>query len=88
MADAADLRQFDDDELDNRLATARKELFNLRFQAATGRLTNSARVGQVRKEIARTLTVRRDREIAEIEGRLPEPAVERAVQARSGDEEE
>jgi large subunit ribosomal protein L29 len=64
MASSIELRQLDDDELENRLANARKELFNLRFQAATGRLDNYARTGQVRREIARLLTVQRDREIA------------------------
>jgi large subunit ribosomal protein L29 len=62
MPTAAELREFDDDELENRLVNARKELFNLRFQAATGRLDNSARTGAVRRDIARLLTVMRDRE--------------------------
>ena len=53
------------DELVDRLAEARRELFNLRFQLATGQLDNTARMGQVRKDIARILTVLRDREIAE-----------------------
>lgn len=65
----AELRELDDDELDNRLINARKELFNLRFQAATGRLDNSARTGDVRRDIARMLTVRRARET----GALPVP---------------
>ena len=64
MATATEIRQLDDDELENRLVNARKELFNLRFQAATGRLDNYSRTGQVRREIARLLTVQRDREIA------------------------
>jgi large subunit ribosomal protein L29 len=59
---AAELRELDDDELENRLINARKELFNLRFQAATGRLDNSARTGDVRRDIARMLTVARARE--------------------------
>jgi large subunit ribosomal protein L29 len=54
-------------ELVDRLAESRRELFNLRFQLATGQLDNSARMGQVRKEIARTLTILRDREIQEAE---------------------
>jgi large subunit ribosomal protein L29 len=66
---AAELRELDDDELENRLINARKELFNLRFQAATGRLDNSARTGDVRRDIARMLTVMRDRE----EGLTPAP---------------
>jgi large subunit ribosomal protein L29 len=63
---AAELRELDDDELENRLINARQELFNLRFQAATGRLDNSARTGDVRRDIARMLTVRRDREAGQI----------------------
>ena len=56
-----------DDELVDQLAEARRELFNLRFQLATGQLDNTARMGQVRKNIARILTVLRDREIAAAE---------------------
>jgi large subunit ribosomal protein L29 len=55
------------DELIDRLAESRRELFNLRFQLATGQLDNTARMGEVRKDIARLLTVLRDREIAEAE---------------------
>ncbi|MFZ0170991.1 MAG: 50S ribosomal protein L29 [Acidimicrobiales bacterium] len=69
MSTAAELRELDDDELENRLINARKELFNLRFQAATGRLDNSARTGAVRRDIARLLTVMRDREA----GLIPVP---------------
>jgi large subunit ribosomal protein L29 len=87
MATTAELRECDDDELDSRLENSRKELFNLRFQAATGRLDNSARIVQVRKEIARVLTVKRDREIALAEGRAPVQATSRR-RSRGGDEEE
>jgi large subunit ribosomal protein L29 len=66
MTTAAELRELDADELDNRLINARKELFNLRFQAATGRLDNSSRTGAVRRDIARMLTVLRDREVAPV----------------------
>ncbi len=44
MPSAAEIRELDDEELENKLLEARKELFNLRFQAATGRLDNNARV--------------------------------------------
>ncbi len=54
----------DDESLIARLAEAREELFNLRFQNATGQLTNSARIPQVKREIARCLTETRSREIA------------------------
>ena len=63
MPTAAEIRELDDEELENKLVEARKELFNLRFQAATGRLDNNARVSQVRREIARMLTVQRAHEI-------------------------
>ena len=68
MARAADLAQLDGDELSTRLGDARRELFNLRFQLATGQLDNPARVGQVRHDVARILTVLRAREILEAEG--------------------
>ena len=54
-------------ELESRLAEAMQELFNLRFQLVTGQLDNHARVGQVRKDIARMNTILREREIAEAE---------------------
>jgi large subunit ribosomal protein L29 len=63
MATGAEIREYDDEELDNKLIESRKELFNLRFQAATGRLDNNARVTQVRRDIARLMTVQRAREI-------------------------
>lgn len=64
---ATRLRELNDAELVQRLAEAREELFNLRFQLATGQLDNSARLGQVRREIARLQTIRREREIAAAE---------------------
>ena len=54
-------------ELVTKLSESRRELFNLRFQLATGQLDNTARMGEVRKDIARLLTVLRDREIAQAE---------------------
>ena len=51
-------------ELSERLGEARRELFNLRFQLATGQLDNSARLGEVRRDIARISTFLREREIA------------------------
>ena len=56
------LRELNDEELERRLAESRQELFNLRFQSATGALENSARVKLAKREIARILTVRRERE--------------------------
>jgi large subunit ribosomal protein L29 len=53
-----------DDELADALADRRQELFNLRFQAATGALENTARLTLAKREIARILTVRTERESA------------------------
>jgi large subunit ribosomal protein L29 len=56
-----ELRELSDDELDRRLADSRAELFNLRFQAATGALDNTARLGLTKRDIARILTIRAER---------------------------
>jgi large subunit ribosomal protein L29 len=63
----AEMRLLGDHELVERLGDARRELFNLRFQLATGQLDNSARLGLVRKDIARLSTFMREREIAAAE---------------------
>jgi len=68
MTTATELTLLGTEELEGRLAESRRELFNLRFQLATGQLDNTARIGHVRREVARILTVLRDREIAEAEG--------------------
>ena len=60
---AADLRSSTEDELDVKLAEAKIELFNLRFQAATGQLESHGRLRAVRKEIARIYTVKQEREL-------------------------
>jgi large subunit ribosomal protein L29 len=59
---AKDLRDLTDEELERKLADTRQELFNLRFQSATGALENSARLRLAKREIARILTVRHERE--------------------------
>jgi large subunit ribosomal protein L29 len=51
-----------DEELEHRLAETRQELFNLRFQGVTGALENTARLKLAKREIARILTVRNERE--------------------------
>ena len=71
MPSAFELRELDDVELEDRLGEYRKDLLNLRFQLATGQLDNAARVGQVKRDLARVLTILRDREIALAEGREP-----------------
>jgi large subunit ribosomal protein L29 len=60
---AGDLRALADDELVTRLREAKEELFNLRFQSATGQLDNSRRLPVVRRGIARIYTVMREREL-------------------------
>jgi large subunit ribosomal protein L29 len=60
---ATELRGSTEEELDGKLAEAKIELFNLRFQAATGQLESHGRLRQVRKEIARIYTVKREREL-------------------------
>ena len=67
MTSAKELAELTDVELEHRLGEAKEELFNLRFQNATGQLDNSARLGQVRKDIARVETLLREREIAAAE---------------------
>ena len=60
---ARQLRDMTDEELERTLGERRKELFNLRFQSATGALENSARLRTAKREIARILTVRHEREL-------------------------
>jgi large subunit ribosomal protein L29 len=59
---ARDLRDLTDEELEEKMGATRKELFNLRFQSATGALENSARLRSAKREIARILTVKTERE--------------------------
>ncbi len=58
---ARQLRDMTDDELQRKLAETRQELFNLRFQSATGALDNTARLKLAKREIARILTVQSER---------------------------
>ena len=62
MTKAAELRQLNDDELAHHLAESKEELFHLRFQLAMGKQDNSARLGYVRKEVARLLTLQKQRQ--------------------------
>jgi large subunit ribosomal protein L29 len=63
MTKASELRNLGDTDLVGRLAEAKEELFNLRFQNVTGQLDNPSRLGVVRKDIARLSTILREREI-------------------------
>lgn len=60
---AHELRELAAEELTTRLHEAKEELFNLRFQNATGQLTNNRRLGTVKRDIARIHTVIREREL-------------------------
>ena len=60
---AGELRELTDDELTDKLRESKEELFNLRFQMATGQLDNNRRLRTVRQEIARIYTVLREREL-------------------------
>jgi large subunit ribosomal protein L29 len=57
------MRDLTGDELREQLSDLKEELFNLRFQAVTGQLPNPARVRLIRKDIARVMTVMREREL-------------------------
>ena len=72
MAKTEALRDLGDAELLDRLASAKEELFNLRYQAATGQLESHGRLRAVKKDIARIYTVMREREL----GITDEPAAE------------
>ena len=63
MSTAVELRGLEDSELVSQLLEAKQELFNLRFQAATGQLESHGRLRAVRKDIARIYTVMREREL-------------------------
>ena len=58
-----ELRELTEDELTDRLRESKEELFNLRFQSATGQLSNNRRLRVVRQEIARVYTILREREL-------------------------
>ena len=58
-----ELRELTDEELTDKLRESKEELFNLRFQMATGQLTNNRRLRTVKRDIARIYTVLREREL-------------------------
>jgi len=60
---AAEVHDLKDDELIAKLIDAKQETFNLRFRRATGELENTARVGQAKRDVARLLTVAKERGI-------------------------
>jgi len=74
---SSELRGFDDEKLVDELRKAKEELFNLRFQAATGQLESHGRLRAVKKDIARIYTVMREREL----GITEDPVAAEAEQA-------
>ena len=88
MATSVEIAEYDTEELETQLSETRRELFNLRFQLATGRLDNFSRLNHVRKDVARMMTELRAREIAEAEGLAAEeiPAHRAAARLRSEDD--
>jgi large subunit ribosomal protein L29 len=64
VVQAKQLRDMDDNELGKQLAVLRKDLFGLRFANATGELDDTARVGRVKRDLARALTVAHERGLA------------------------
>jgi large subunit ribosomal protein L29 len=71
MKSAHELRQLADLELQEKERQLRQEVFNLRFQMATGRLENPMQIRKTRRELARVKTVRREKASAERKGKHP-----------------
>ena len=63
----SELRELPHDEIELKLRETREELFNLRFQNATGQLDNYKRIGQLRRDVARIKTLLREREISGVD---------------------
>jgi len=84
---AAELRELPDEELYVRIESAKEELFNLRFQLATGQLDNVARLKELRHDVARLATVLREREI-ELELDSIAAAAEAADEAAAEEEDQ
>ncbi|MEZ4519582.1 MAG: 50S ribosomal protein L29 [Chloroflexota bacterium] len=78
MASIVELRQMSNDKLTDMLENSREEMFNLRFQKASARLENTARLSEVRHEIAQLETVLHMRELA-IEAAIEDPATVEAL---------
>ena len=78
-----DIRALEGDELSNRLKQARRDLYELRFKLAVGQLEDSSQIHKIRKDIARILTVIRQRELGEPVIEAPEP-----VEAAAAEEPE
>jgi len=64
----SEVRNLTDQEIGQKIKDLKEELFNLRFQAATGQLKNTMRIREVRRDIARLKTIQRERELARAKG--------------------
>jgi large subunit ribosomal protein L29 len=82
---ASEVRDLDSEDLHVRIAELKEELFNLRFQLATGQLDNHRRIRHVRQDVARIRTVLRERDFAVAEAARRAPA---AARPESGEGEE
>ena len=83
----AEIRELPSEELHTRLDEVKEELFNLRFQHATGQLENYSRLGQLRRDVARLRSIQRERELGI--GNEPQPEeVERSRRRREREKEE
>jgi large subunit ribosomal protein L29 len=70
MIKPKEIRDLSEDEIEQRLVETKEELFNLRFQNATGQLDNYKRLGELRRDVARLKTILRERELTEAERRI------------------
>ena len=77
MAKVRELRDLGDEDLVDRLESSKEELFNLRFQLATGQLDNPMRIKEARHESARILTILRERELELANAETPSAPVQR-----------
>ena len=87
---ASELRHLDHDSLEEKLREAKEELFNLRFQAATGQLESHGRLRHVRRDIARIYTILRERELGiteQITSDGPEESAEDGAATGTGEGE-
>jgi large subunit ribosomal protein L29 len=83
----AEIRELPSEELQTRLDEVKEELFNLRFQHATGQLENYSRLGQLRKDVARLRSIQHERELGI--GHEPEPEeIERGRRRRQREKED
>jgi large subunit ribosomal protein L29 len=72
VSKASEMRELSVEEVEQRLAETNEELFNLRFQHATGQLENYRRLRELRRDIARLKTILREHELAEEDARSAE----------------